>query len=197
MQATYPEIRLLVDERALNENTSRANWVLLSVVNRALRNQFKVPVALRTVYLEAETNGVDGLQPLALTMPSHLRRQVGSLSIATTVHRCLAGWDGHVEGCLSGFRCTCAMHLIRTMQCVASCCDNVALPHARRPRLGAALRRAPQLESLTQKLPHSSACDSFQSCALHCLIVHSLHSFSTLSVMDCAPSLLAWMRSSR
>lgn len=61
MQATPEEIRFLEGQRLLEPTTSKATWVLLSVVNRALASYQCFPPATQAALRDLEEAGVSGL----------------------------------------------------------------------------------------------------------------------------------------
>lgn len=62
MQASPNEIRFLHSQRLLEPTTSKASWVLLSVVNQALECDLYIAPEIRHALKSVELGGVSGLE---------------------------------------------------------------------------------------------------------------------------------------
>lgn len=70
---------MLVQEKQLNEYSSRAQWVLLSVAERALRNEYCMAEGTRTALRDLCANGTAGLHEMAMDLPSSTHQAVSWL----------------------------------------------------------------------------------------------------------------------
>lgn len=82
LQATPAEVRMLVNEYNLATAASRANWVLLSIVNRAFKHEYCLKDITRSALVDLEASGVGALARINMAIPNR---------IAPRVRQCLAG----------------------------------------------------------------------------------------------------------
>lgn len=75
-QATAAEIQLLANEGAVPPSTSQANWVRVTLVNRALRHLAMIPAATRARLHDLEAAGVGGMEQIIPSLPSRLQTRV-------------------------------------------------------------------------------------------------------------------------
>ena len=72
---------MLVQEKMLHASTSKAQWALLSLVERAFRNEYCMAEVTRTTLRQLCADGTTGLEELCMELPSSLHQAVSGCSL--------------------------------------------------------------------------------------------------------------------